>query len=370
MVEPPMKGFALATAVLLLAFLPAGCLDPDGAGRQAPEATGSAAQLPHRLAATLAPAPARDAQAGLDWWAHFATTYTTRNAFTPANQEATDHIAASLEDLGLEVTVIDYPVCTPLLGTPCAPTSAGPAKIHVVVGLKRGLTDPGHAIALGAHYDNVYPGAGLTEGTLEAAYDNGSGTAMVYNLCKQLAQVPLEKSLLCLFFDGEELGRLGSSSFVADPPAGTPDVAFYLGYDMVGLNWPGHEWKLYNWVGGDHAEDLHPFVNATVHEVLGWPDAGVEVFPFNDRNSDEASFIAADIPTIRFAGGRTAGTYPQYHKLDDTVAFVDAFAGGRDNFAKGFGAIVEESVLLVRLLDQTSLAAMQPPPEAAAPEQT
>lgn len=350
-----MKVIALLAAAGLLSLLPAGCIDLDPAPAVGP----AAASLPARLANELPPAPAWDAEAGLSWWEQFATTYTTRNSFTPANQAATDHIAASLEELGLEVSVIDYPVCTPLLATPCAPTPAGPAKIHVVVGLKRGLTDPNHALAFGAHYDNVYPGLGLTEGTLEAAYDNGSGTAMVYNLCKQLSQVPLEKSLLCLFFDGEELGILGSSNFVAAPPAGTPAIDVYFGYDMVGLNWPGHDWKLYNWVGAEYAEDLHPFVNETVHGVLDWPFEGVEVFPFNDRNSDEAAFAEAGIPTIRFAGGRTAGTYPQYHKLDDTVAFVDAFAGGRDNFAKGFGAIVEESVLLARLLDQTSLEAMR-----------
>lgn len=350
-----MKVVALLAAACLLALLPAGCLDVE----ERPDSVVVPASLPARLAADLAPPPAWDPVAGLAWWANFATTYTTRNSFTPANQDATDHLAASLVDLGLEVSVIDYPFCTPLVGTPCAPTPVGPAKIHVVMGLKRGLTQPDHAIALGAHYDNVYPGLGLTEGTLEAAYDNGSGTAMVYNVCQQLSQLPLDKSLLCLFFDGEELGILGSSNFVAAPPAGTPAIDVYLGYDMVGLNWPGHDWKLYNWVGAEYAEDLHPFVNETVHGVLGWPLEGVEVFPFNDRNSDEAAFAEAGIPTIRFAGGRTAGTYPQYHKIDDTVAFVDGFAGGRDNFAKGFGAIVEESVLLARLLDQTSLEAMR-----------
>lgn len=349
-----VKLLPLLAALALLTFLPAGCLDDP-----APPAPVVAASLPQRLAEGLPPAPAWDPVAGLAWWEHFATTYTTRNAFTPNNQAATDHIAASLEDLGLEVSVIDYPVCAPLVGTPCAPTSAGAAKIHVVMALKRGLTQPGHALAFGAHYDNVYPAAGLTEGTLEAAYDNGSGTAMVYNLCRQLGQLPLEKSLLCLFFDGEELGILGSSSFVAAPPAGTPAIDVYFGYDMVGLNWPGHDWKLYNWVGAEYAEDLHPFVNDTVNAILGWPTEGVEVFPFNDRNSDEAAFAEAGIPTIRFAGGRTASTYPQYHKLGDTVAFVDEFAGGRDNFAKGFGAILEESVLLARLLDQTSLDAIR-----------
>lgn len=345
-----MRSWLLA----LVAVLVGGCLAGDESGPQMPPAS-----LPVQLAANLTPAPVWDAEAGLAWWENFATTYTNREAFLPANEQATLHLAASLSDLGLETQVLHYAPCAPLLGQPCAPTVVSGPGIHVVVGLKRGTSDPEHAIALGAHYDNVYPGLALGPGTLEAAYDNGSGTAMVYNLCKQLAQVPLEKSLLCLFFDGEELGILGSSAYVNAPPAGSPTIDTYLGYDMVGINWPGHSWKLYNWVAAEFALDLHPFVNTTVNDVLQWPADGAEVFPFNDRNSDEAAFISAHIPTIRFAGGRTAGTYPAYHELNDTVAFVDAYVGGRENFAKGFGAILEESVLLVRLLDQTSLADIQ-----------
>lgn len=350
-------------AVLLLAgSLLAGCSGSQGNGGD----QASAASLPARLAANLGPAPAWDAKAGLDWWADFATTYTLRNTFLPANQQATDHIAADMQAAGFDVQVLQYGVCTPNLDSrvpvTCMPTAAGPVAVNVVAALRKGTTDPTHAIALGGHYDNVYTpfaAVGGAAGTLEAAYDNGSGTAMVYNACKQLAQVPLNKSLLCLFFSGEEEGVLGSSAYVNAPPAGSPTIDVYLGYDMVGINWPGPVWKLYNWVAAEFATDLHPFVNATVTEVLGWPANGTEVFPFNDRNSDELSFIDAHIPTVRFAGGRKAGDYPAYHELNDTVEFVDAFVGGRDNFAKGFGAILEESVLLARLLDQTSLAEIQ-----------
>ncbi|MEK6976091.1 MAG: M28 family peptidase [Candidatus Thermoplasmatota archaeon] len=342
----------LATLALTVSLL-AGCAD------EAPDVP-PAQSLPAQLAAQLEPAPQWDAVAGLEWWADFAQTYAYRMAFTPANQDATNHLAQSMAELGFEVEVLTYGACAPLVGQPaCAPQAVGPVQTHVVAALLRGATQPDHAVALGAHYDNVYPGLGLTTGTVEAAYDNGSGTAMVYNLCKQLAQVPLEKSLLCLFFDGEEEGALGSSLYVANPPASHPAIDVYLGYDMVGINWPGPVWKLYNWVDAEHALDLHPFVNATVNEVLQWPAEGVEVFPKNDRNSDEASFISAHIPTIRFAGGRTAGAYPAYHELNDTVQFVDAFVGGRANFALGFGAILEESVLLARMLDRTDLPAIQ-----------
>jgi len=196
-------------AAVLLAGLLGGCLD---AGEPAP--TPAPASLPARLAQDLPPPPAWDAQAGLGWWESFVKAYTARNTFAPRSAAAAQHIASSLEGFGLEVTVLEYPACAPLVGSPCAPTAAGPATVHVVMGLKRGASNQTHAIALGAHYDN--------QATVEGAYDNGSGTAMVVNVCGQLAQVELEHSLLCLLFDGEELGVLGSSRFVADPPAGAP----------------------------------------------------------------------------------------------------------------------------------------------------
>lgn len=343
----------LLVAVLLAGTVIAGCSsDGPGGDGDADASNGSAQSLPARLAANLAPLPAWDADAGLVYWETFSTTYVGRNAFSPVNEMAAADLAAELAAAGFDARVEDYPVCTPLVGDPCAPAGAGPASINVVVAVKRGTTDPDHAIALGAHYDN--------QATVEAAYDNGSGTAMVVETCKHLAQVELAKTLVCLLFDGEEIGVVGSSSFVADPPADVPTIDFYLGYDMVGLNWPGYStWKLYNWVDADHADDLHAFVNATVVEVLGWPADGAEVFPFNDRNSDEAVFIAAGIPSIRFAGGRTASDYPEYHTPNDTVQFVEDYAGGRDAYGAGFGAILEESTLLVRLLDQTSLAGIQ-----------
>ena len=337
--------------VAVAATVLAGCSDPTPAPA-GDDAEAPALGLPHRLAAGLEPMPAWDAATGLDYWETFSTTFVGRNAFSPTNELAAADLASQLAAAGFDARVEDYPVCTPLLGDPCAPAAAGPASVNVVVAVKPGTTDPGHAIALGAHYDN--------QATIQAAYDNGSGTAMVVETCKHLAQLELAKTLVCLLFDAEEIGVVGSSSFVADPPADVPAIDFYLGYDMVGLNWPGFtDWKLYNWVGADHADDLHPFVNATVTEVLGWPAAGAEVFPFNDRNSDEAVFIAAGIPSIRFAGGRTASDYPEYHTPNDTVDFVESYAGGRDVYAAGFGAILEESTLLVRMLDRTSLAEIQ-----------
>lgn len=335
-----LRPLALVAAALALAA--AGCLQSGPASPPAAQGT-----LAERLAASVPPMQ-WDGASGVDWWESFVQTYTKRDVYLPNNDAATEHIASSLRDLGLQVQVLEFPGRVPLAG-PELPIEQASFKIQVVVGMKPGTTQPDHAIAVGGHYDTQ-------SATVQGAYDNGAGTAMVYNVCRELAKVPMEKTLLCLFFDGEESGVQGSGDYVASRPAGSPAIDFYLGYDMTGMNWPGYPaWKLYNWVGDEYAPELFPLVNATLHQVLGWPLDGAEAFPKNDRNSDEYVFAQSHIPTVRFAGGRRAADYDQYHLPDDTVDHVYQVVGGRANFEAGFGAIVQESYTLALMLDQTSL---------------
>lgn len=364
---------AILVAVLLGAAV-AGCM--------AKQDTAPAPPLPLlQRTASHVPPIRYDEAAGVQWWSDFVQTYTLRHAYTPGNIAARDHIAASMKAAGFDVTIRQYPAGAFGANTP---PGVGPPLINVVVATKTGSTDPHHAIALGAHYDTVAaPSAGLPPvppstdlnadlntvraGTVQGAYDNGSGTALVYNACKALALAPMNRTLLCLFFDGEEEGTVGSQAFQKDMAKGDLTMDFYLGFDMTGINWPGidtaqpgmQKWKLYAWVGDEFATDLFPFVNGTLHQVLGYPASGSEAFPFNDRNSDEATFKVAHIPTVRFAGGRTAGLYPQYHKPMDTVDYVYQFVGGRERFEQGFGAVVRTACQLTLQLDQTSLAALK-----------
>ncbi|MFO1534301.1 MAG: M28 family metallopeptidase [Thermoplasmatota archaeon] len=339
-----MKPF-LPLAVLLCAAF-AGC----AASGPATTTPAAPATLLERTAANV-PALQFNATAGVQWWSDFAQTYTFRNAFAPSNAAARDHIAAGLAAAGLHVRIRLYPASA--FG-PALPATAGPLFVSVVEATKPGRDD--RTIALGAHYDNT------AAATVQAAYDNGAGTATLYNLCTALAKLPTptQHTFTCLFFDGEELGLVGSQAYVADTTHPVPDA--YLGFDMTGLNWPGidttlpgnAQWKLYAWTGAEFADALYPFLNGTLHQVLGYPLAGAEAFPFNDRNSDEASFADAHVPTLRFAGGRTAGLYPQYHKPGDTVDYVYQFAGSRERFEQGMAA-VRTAWQVALQLDQTSL---------------
>ncbi|HUR62767.1 MAG TPA: M28 family peptidase [Candidatus Thermoplasmatota archaeon] len=363
----------LLPCLVLFGALVAGCT---GSGDTRSPPSGSPSASLQALAQGVPPLDF-DAKAAVDWWSAFSTTYTSRNAYLPGNDAARDHIAGTLGAAGFKVQVLQY--AAEAQGRPLP--DGVPARINVVEATRQG-TGPG-VIAFGAHYDNFYianpPKASDATGDpvalaaptalpIQAAYDNGAGTATVVQLCAAMAKVPLRHTLACLLFDGEELGTLGSQAYAADGRHERPQL--YVGFDMTGLNWPGIDtaqagrglWKLYAWTGPEFADQLFPLVNGTLHDVLGYPLLGAEAFPMNDRNSDEASFAEAHVPTIRFAGGRTAGLYPQYHRPGDTVDFVYQLAGGRANFEAGMAAVAQTAYQVTMELDQTDLAQLKAEP--------
>lgn len=316
----------LWTLPLLLAGALAGCLE------DAPAAEASGPEV-------LALDELWNATEAVGRWSDFVTTFIKRDAFLPNNVAAREHLATQLAAMGLEVQLHTYHFGA-------AANGAGPLSMTVVEGIKPG-TDLAHRrIGLTSHYDTI-------ASTVQGAYDDGTGVAADLEICSILSQLPLRRTLSCLFFDAEELGALSSSAYVRDNVR-TGDVTYdlVLGYDMVGLNWPGHAWDLNLFVGENVADWLYPFVDKTVHKALGLPE-NVMVYDFNDRNSDEAMFKAADVPTVRFAGGRRAADYPEYHTPGDTVDFVYDYAGGRDKFEAGFSAVVTTSVHLALAFDAT-----------------
>ncbi|MFQ6673179.1 MAG: M28 family peptidase [Fidelibacterota bacterium] len=110
-----------------------------------------------------------------------------------------------------------------------------------IVGLVKG-TEPGFLdeyVVVGAHYDHLGLGG---EGSLapdtvavhNGADDNASGTAGLLELAEWFSQNPQKRNLLFVAFGAEELGLLGSSDFVANPPVPLGKMVAMLNMDMIG----------------------------------------------------------------------------------------------------------------------------------------
>lgn len=330
-----------ALALLLLSGAFAGCLS-DEPQPQAPPG------FIERTTAGLPPID-WDLESEIVWWEDISTNYPKHDSNLPTNAMLRERIVADLEAVGLEVEVRQYAGQVQNQDVP----DVDGAELYVIIATKQGTTMPDNRIGLVSHYDTQ-------TATIMGAYDDASGVAAEYSICKALAKVPMERTLACIFFDGEERGLVASERYVQDVVVEGDEPYVYdlvLGYDMTGLNWPGYTaWKMYLMPGPeDDVPVLQPFAQQIMHDVLGYPDSGVEVLDVHDRNSDEMNFKRAGIPILRFAGGRHAADYDQYHKPLDTVDHVYEVAGGRANFAAGFATVVEASYTTALAFDRTSM---------------
>ena len=334
----------LAVAILLLAGALAGCTAQHAAPAETPAA------FLARVTKDLPPIQ-WDVQAQVDWWQDIATGYPKHDANTPENRLLRQHLVDAMQALGFQVEVRHY---VDRYQGADAPASTEPTDLYAVVATKAGATMPDHRLGLVSHYDSQ-------TNTVNGAYDDMSGVAAEYSICKALSKVAMDRTLACIFFDGEERGLVASEHYVAETvkdPATPYRYDLVMGYDMTGLNWPGYAaWKMYVMTGPvDDVPALKPFADGLMHGTLGYPDSGVEVLDVHDRNSDERNFKEAGVPILRFAGGRNAADYDQYHKPLDTVDHVYQVAGGRASFEKGFATVVAASYTTALAFDRTSVA--------------
>lgn len=95
-----------------------------------------------------------------------------------------------------------------------------------IIVTKMGLVYPNTYVIIDGHYDTIN-GVG--------ANDNGSGTALILEIAKQLANVPTEYSIKFINFSAEEVGLLGSQNYVNNTviPQNL-DIRLVFNIDQVG----------------------------------------------------------------------------------------------------------------------------------------
>ncbi len=113
--------------------------------------------------------------------------------------------------------------------------------VRNVIGYLPGLSD--EILVVGAHYDHVgiadthrlSEGAEETAGEIHnGADDNASGTAGLLSLAREYQSERLRRGILFIAFAGEELGLLGSKTFVRHPTMDTEQILGMLNLDMIG----------------------------------------------------------------------------------------------------------------------------------------
>ncbi|MBU1707295.1 M28 family peptidase, partial [bacterium] len=169
----------------------------------------------------------------------------------------------------------------------------------------------GEIVAIGAHWDHI--GSNCQGLIYNGADDDASGCGLVMELARTMAQKKsLKRSLMVIFFTGEEDGLLGSKYFVNHPTVPLGRIVAMLNFDMVGqgdgtVGMAGGEllgtaWESYkNRLSDEEKDSLHLYRSS-----LHW-------------SSDAAPFLKAGVPTMGFW---SSGDHPFYHQYEDDAQYI------------------------------------------------
>ncbi len=322
----------LASACAFLAMMSSGCLSNSSGGSEGQDADVCGIDALYPCLGNVT-APHVDARATLDALKQFSEAFPYRQSGTPTHLAARDDLAGRFTAAGIEVVRQSFD------------SGFGPAGYpgENILGFKWG-SDRESWIVIGAHYD-------ITEGAVYGAYDDGSGTAMVFQLAAAFANFNTTKTIVFAQFDQEELGLVGANAFITAVEAGKFEyngtIEGMIDLDMIGITYP-HPAHMIVW---ENSEDLTAKITELA-ATIGMPADHVEFRSSNVGSSDGAAFIQAGIATayffsdwdeyylpggVEFPGEPIAyvGTYPWWHKMDTYETMVIS-AGDEATLLAGF----------------------------------
>ena len=182
-------------------------------------------------------------------------------------------------------------------------------------------TDPelkNEYVVVGAHYDHI----GTTEGGVyNGANDNGSGTVGLIELAEAMANNRPARSVIIVWFTGEEKGLWGSEYFVSNPPVPLEKISAYINLDVIS----GDELNKITVTGSEVlSSELDNLINEISEDQLkGSLDymkdtPGLSNFFFT--RSDHFSFIMRGIPSVWF--GAHSDQLDHIHQVSDVTETI------------------------------------------------
>ncbi len=178
-------------------------------------------------------------------------------------------------------------------------------------------------IVIGAHLDHL---GKRGDTVFYGADDNGSGSTAVLSIARAIAMNPIKpkRSVLFMWFTGEELGLLGSAYYCDHPLLPLEKMVCMFNIDMVGRN----EEKEGE-TAGDNIKTIHLIGskqgNPDLHDIIMRANKCVNFdFEFDEESvfgrSDQANFYRKAETSVAFLFG---GFHPDYHQPSDQVAKIN-----------------------------------------------
>lgn len=270
----------LAAAVLFAAAMTAGgLLSPDPVRQSSPENAFDVGAAQARLARILgdeAPHPVD----------------------TDAEDAVRERLLAEIRALGFAPDVRDDFACRsfPDGETECARVrnivfSAGPAT--------------GPAILAAAHYDSVPAGPG--------ASDDGIGIAAWLEAARHLRTAPLQRRVIFLFSDGEEMGLLGAQAFAVDDPL-YESVEAIVNLEARGSSGPAWFFE----TNRPNADAVSTYFSSVSRPTAN--SIAADVYRLLPNSTDVTALTRPDVDVVNIA---IVDGFEDYHTPSDSLAEQD-----------------------------------------------
>jgi aminopeptidase YwaD len=195
------------------------------------------------------------------------------------------------------------------------------ATARNVVFTLNSITPSDQFIVIGAHYDHLgMGGTGVssrmpdTIAVHNGADDNASGVAGIIELAGYLSAKAdtLQKNIIFVAFDGEEMGLLGSKYFVENLPVEKEKIIAMLNFDMIGRL--KHDTIGITIGGTGTAAEFDSLLS------LAETNFAINHTPNGYGPSDHAPFYSENIPVLFFS----TNAHEDYHTPFDDLSKIDS----------------------------------------------
>lgn len=197
------------------------------------------------------------------------------------------------------------------------------ATYQNVVGEIVGTRHPNEIVIVGPHLDSE---SGAQSATLApGADDNASGVAAALYMAKVFANHQFDRTIRFVFFDGEELGKIGSRYYVDKAKTAGETIVAMLAPDMIAYNAIGGELELHTRVpgaAGESADRAIAQLFIDVASAYSIPGVGPVLIADGKAWSDHESFWSAGYPAIMVVQDLEHRN-PLNHTPADTVSPFD-----------------------------------------------
>ena len=182
---------------------------------------------------------------------------------------------------------------------------------YVIIGAHMdhtGTLDRGYTCSTGGQSDRICNGAD----------DNGSGAIALLNVAKSLSASRnlLKRSVMIMWFSGEEEGLVGSKYYVANPAVPLGKHVFMINMDMVGYAKSfGNAIAAIGTVTSKWGADTARTISKK------YPQYKLKFTENVEGGSDHAPFMNKGIPGVFYHTG--VSNNPNYHRTSDHVELID-----------------------------------------------